>query len=485
MKTIQNIFLTLILTFLITNLFLLSRVSGEKINDKSLLSSCCIGIRGNVDNDVLEQIDISDLVFLVDFIFSSGTIPICLEEANIDADIEEKIDISDLVFLVDFIFNSGVTPNNCPNNDPIITWEKTFGGTHDEGGQSACETSDGGYIITGSTLSFGADRGDVYLVKSDKNGTLVWEKTFGGAQGDNGNSVCETSDGGYIIVGYTYAFGAVLSDVYVIKTDSLGTLIWEKTFGGTHDEKGQSVCETSDGGYIITGFTRSFGAADADVYLIKIDNNGTLLWEKVFGGANNDYGNSVCETSDSGYIITGATESFGAGDYDVYLIKTDSMGTLVWEKTFGGIYDNWGESGCETSDGDYIITGMTSSIVTLSSDVYLIKIDNNGTLLWEKTFGGTEVDLGFSVCETFDGDYIITGMTSSIVTLSSDVYLIKTDSSGTSVWEKTFGGSNNDYAFSVCETSDSGYIITGHSESFGAGDYNVYLIKTDSDGNVF
>jgi predicted RNase H-related nuclease YkuK (DUF458 family) len=365
------------------------------------------------------------------------------------------------------------------------SWEKIFGGTNDDDGLSVQQTTDGGYIITGGTKSFGNGSTDFYLIKTDGNGDSIWTKTFGGTNYDYGWSVQQTTDGGYIITGTTESFGNGSTDFYLIKTDGNGDSIWTKTFGGTNYDEGYSVQQTTDGGYIVCGRTKSFGNGNNDVYLIKTDGNGDSIWTKTFGGTSSDYGKSVQQTTDGGYIITGMTESFGNGFDDVYLIKTDGNGDSIWTKTFGGTNDDYGNSVQQTTDGGYIITGGTKSFGNGSTDFYLIKTDGNGDSIWTKTFGGTSWDNGWSVQQTTDGGYIITGTTESFGNGLSDVYLIKTDDNGDSLWTKTFGGTTNDYGKSVQQTTDGGYIITGGKDSpFGNGGNDVYLIKTDGNGNV-
>ncbi|HKR07334.1 MAG TPA: T9SS type A sorting domain-containing protein [Bacteroidia bacterium] len=362
-----------------------------------------------------------------------------------------------------------------------ITFQKTFSGIYNEFGWAVQQTTDGGYIIGGSTSSFGAGGFDVYLIKTDAFGDSLWTKTFGGTNYDEGNSVQQTTDGGYIIAGHTSGLGAGSNDVYLIKTDSNGIVDWTKTFGGTTYDPGFSVQQTSDGGYIIAGLTTSFGG-DFDIYLIKTNANGDSLWTKTFGGIYDDQGNSIQQTSDGGYIITGTTNSFGAGGSDVYLVRTDSNGNSLWAKTFGGIYDDQGKSIQQTNDGGYILTGTTASFGGGLEDVYLIKTDSSGNLSWTKTFGGIYFDDGHAVQQTTDAGYIIAGSTGGFGS-GTFVYLIKTDSNGDSLWTKTFSGTNDALAYFVQQVSDGGYIITGYTLSFGSNYSDIYLIKTDSLGN--
>jgi len=350
-----------------------------------------------------------------------------------------------------------------------VEWHRTYGHLSVQGTVcSVQEISDGGYIIAGSTYGSDGKHG-MWLIKVDYDGNEIWDKTFSGSDGAWGTSVQEISDGGYILVGSTDSYGAGKVDVCLVKTDSNGNEIWTKTFGSARYDEGYSVRETSDGGYIIVGLTGS-SVIDRDIWLIKTDSNGNEIWNKTFGGSNDDIGYSVQEISDGGYILVGSTESYGAGKVDVWLIKTDTNGNEIWNKTFGGSDDDAGYSLHETSDGSYIIAGYTGRATIVYEtyaegfgDVWLIKTDSNGNEIWNKTFGsaGDRVEVGTWVQETSDRGHILVGWKEVRRDGKTNIWLIKTDPSGNEIWNKTFDRSYKDYGDCVQETSDGGYIIAG------------------------
>jgi hypothetical protein len=360
-------------------------------------------------------------------------------------------------------------------------WTKTYGGTGVDFGNSVQQTPDSGYIVTGYNSSSGNP--DVWLIKTSASGDTLWTRIFGGTQFDEGTSVTPTVDGGYILAGWTYSFGAGSSDAWLIKTDASGDSLWTRTYGGPSYDFAYSVQQTPDSGYIVAGYTYSFGAGGSDVWLIKTDAKGDTLWTRTYGGANNDFGESVQQTRDGGYVITGWTQSFGAGNDDVYLIKTDAKGDTLWTRTYGGANNDYAYAVQQTSDGGFIVAGVTNSFGAGGADVWLLKTDASGDTLWTRTYGGTAADQGWSVQQTTDRGFIVAGVTMSF-SAGQDVYLIKTDSLGNTLWTKTYGGSSGDEARSVRQTSDGGYILAGGTQSFGAGLYDVYLIKTDANGSV-
>jgi hypothetical protein len=356
---------------------------------------------------------------------------------------------------------------------PPILWTQTFGG-YGSYGESVQQTTDGGYIIGGSD---NASYSELHLIKTDASGNEQWSQSYGEMGWDEGHSVQQTSDGGYIIGGYTQDLGANLYDAYLVKTDGSGTEQWSQAYGGSGYDYGHSVQQTSDGGYFIAGSTTSYGAGMSDVYFVKTDASGNQQWSQTYGGTGTDIGLSAQQTSDGGYIITGHSKGYSEMYSDVYLVKTDASGNQQWSQTFGGDYVDLGNSVQQTSDGGYIITGYTYySYETGSQNVYLIKTDSAGNEQWSQTFGETGWDEGFSVQQTSDGGYIIAGF-KTITSYDTDVWLIKTDASGNEEWSQTIDERNEDEARSVQQTSDGGYIIAGHTTYSGASGSSIYLIR--------
>jgi hypothetical protein len=372
--------------------------------------------------------------------------------------------------------STSVETNQCPKTTlvplpPPTRWMKNIGGRDSDGGYSVQQTMDGGYIITGITASFGAGEYDVWLIKTDGTGDMIWNKSFGGTIVDEGYFVQQTSDGGYIITGETDSFGAGGGDVWLIKTDDNGDMLWNRTFGGTDWDQGRSVQQTMDGGYIITGFTDSFGSGDRDVWLIKTDSDGKKVWDRTFGGRYYDNGCSGQQTTDGGYILTGVTFSSATHSDDMWLIKTNSIGNMMWNRTFGGGDYDEGYSVQQTTDGGYIITGTLS-----------VKTDGNGNTIWEKSFD----DTANIVQQTSDGGYILTGTTFRFG--SADVWLMKTDGNGDMVWDRVFGpGYYFECGCSGAQTTDGGYIIVGSTNWNTTGTHDigdVWLLKTDENGRI-
>jgi hypothetical protein len=264
-----------------------------------------------------------------------------------------------------------------------------------------------------------------------------------------------------------------------MKTDSFGNILWVKAYEGIYGNPwgGVAVCHTSDGGYII--------AADGgsgfwpDIVLIKTDAVGDTTWSRVYGRGWGDYAGGVQQTPDGGYIFAGSTQPFD-GTLDFYLVKTDENGDSVWTRTYGGTDDERGNALDQTLDGGYIIAGGIERLDS-SDDMYVVKTDSLGDIVWTRLYGGPEVDAAYKIEQIDDGGYAIFGHTLSYGAGWADLYLVRTDSHGDTLWTRTYGGPNTDFGLSFQQTSDGGYVMAGWTLSFGAGSYDFYVVKTGPD----
>jgi hypothetical protein len=352
---------------------------------------------------------------------------------------------------------------------PVIQWSKTFGGDSSDVGYSIQQTDDGGYIIAGTTWSFGAGDSDVWLIRTDSYGDTLWTQTYGEGAADAGASVRQTSNGGYIIAATTWSFGAGASDIWLIRTDSSGDTLWTQTFGkggGVQFSGRESVSSAdmiSDGGYIIAGnWDTGNSYFSGNMVLIKTNSNGDSLWMRHFG-ANGSPGVSAQQTADGGYIIAGNWPG-------VILIKTDANGDTLWTNLIIESGELYGSTSLQqTSDGGYILCGGVWS--SGNAEVILIKTDDNGETLWINTFGGSNQDYAHSVQQTTDGGYILCGYSWSYP--NAKVILIKADANGDTLW--TLNPVISGIGHSVQQTTDGGYIIVGKK------DRDVLLIKVAPD----
>ncbi len=354
-------------------------------------------------------------------------------------------------------------------------WSKDIGGDDTEHFKAIQETVDGGFIVVGYVEPWTRDDHDLYMVKTDSLGEPEWSKVYGDTKDDDAFDVVQTGDGGYVVAGGTKSYGAGLSDLWVMRTDELGELVWEKVLGGAKNDVAYSLIALDGGEYLLTGSTASYGSGIGDVWVLKMNGDGDVLWNKTFGGSMNDVGREIISTADGGFMVVGETSSYGAGWNDVWLIKMDADGSVSWNRTYGGSANDNGRSVKETGDG-FIVAGNSESFGDSLVDGYVVKVDPEGTLVWEKTYGGSSDDYAESI-ELFNGEgYLVTGYTSSTGTGESDVWLFSVSAAGDMVEETIYGGSSRDRMYQVHATSDGGYILAGFTWSFGAGG-NGYLIK--------
>lgn len=365
------------------------------------------------------------------------------------------------------------------------TWIKTYGTINEDEGNVVQQTFDGGYIITGSSFPNNPWDSDLYVIRTDNNGNTLWTKTYGGLDMEIGVDLKQTTDNGFIICGYYADSGPGGFDVWLLKTNSSGDTLWTNTYGGAFNDYGNSVFQTDDGGYVIIGSTESYGAGSSDYWILKTNASGDSLWSTTYGGLYNEIAFEAQATSDGGYIIAGYKQIQGYTNADVWLLKIYSNGEEEWSQTYGGDYGELAYSVQETADAGFILSGYTRSFGSGGDDVYLIKTDMYGDTLWTKTFGGASNDAGNSVFETAEGDFIVCGNTFSFSEDGDmDLWLIKTDISGYTLWTRTYGGTGAELGYSVIESFDGKLTACGFTSSYGAGNKDVWLLHLDANGQV-
>lgn len=405
-----------------------------------------------------------------------------------------------------------VNPTPSPEATGEIEFVKTYGGSKNESARSVINTTDGGYAVLGYTQSMDGDvtdkqniSYDYWVLKFNAASQLQWNKTYGGTDDDRGNEIIQTQDGGYAILGYSFSNDEDVSvnqgaqDYWIAKLDASGNITWQKSFGFSGSDTGTALTQSSDGGYLITGVldvTASGGQgntktnatlhAGGDYWAIKLNATGELQWSKYFGGNFTDTPEGVVETADNGFIIAGRSDSQDTditgnkGTYDFWVIKISSEGALVWEKSFGGSEIDEARGITKSGDGNYLIAGDTRSTDTDVSnnngaaDLWLIKISPAGELLWEKTIGGTSFDVARSITRTQDNGFLLSGSSRSDngdVTTNqgqNDAWAIKVSSTGELQWQKTIGGTEIDFAYGITELNDKTVVLVGETSSNNA-----------------
>ena len=403
--------------------------------------------------------------------------------------------------------NDDSSSNSQPEGE--VNLVQTYGGTKNDSGQSVVATLDGGYAVLGYTQSNDGDitdkqdeSFDYWLLKFNVENELQWQKTYGGSADERGNDIIQTQDGGYAVLGFSFSSdgdvtaNAGLQDYWLAKLDASGTISWQKSFGYQGSDSGISVIQTNDQGYLITGvldITASGGEgntsrnsnrhAGGDYWALKLNSSGDIEWSKYFGGNFTDTPENVIQTEDNGFIIVGGSDSndtdisSNIGTYDFWVIRISYTGHLVWEKSFGGDQIDEARAIVKSSDGNYMIAGDTRSndndISNLigAADLWLIKISPNGDLLWEKTIGGTNFDVARAMVKTQDNGFLLAGSSrSDDVDVSenkgqNDAWALKVDGQGNLQWETTIGGSNIDFGYSIAELNDTSIILVGDSTS--------------------
>lgn len=424
------------------------------------------------------------------------------------------------IFLITIPLLSCSNDDNSSSETSGLKWVRTYGGSKNEAANSVVNTLDGGYAVLGYTQSTDGnisnnptENYDYWVLKFDTNDELQWNKTYGGSLDDRGNDIIQTQDGGYVIVGYSKSAdedvtaNAGAHDLWIVKLTATGSVSWEKSLGYIGSDKAQSVIQTTDGGYFIVGLldvtasggegnSRATQHAGGDYWGVKLDASGNTEWTKYFGGNNSELPYDTIQTSDGGYIIIGTSDSTDVditnnkGQYDFWIVKINATGSLVWEKSFGGTGIDEAYSVVEAENNNFMILGKTfSDDVDVShnigqADAWLIKIDSNGTLLWEKTYGGSSFDSGHAITNSQDGGYIITGSSRSqdgdlsINNGQNDVFILKISATGDVQRGYSLGGTDADFSYGIIEKSNNEIILVGET---GSSDFDILENKGFTD----
>jgi len=379
------------------------------------------------------------------------------------------------------------------------SFARAYGCGRSDSGYSIQLTNDGGYIVAGRHGPGGGGQWDICVMKFDSNGSLNWQKSFGGSGTDGAYSIQQTTDGGYVVAGcYQTMEENISDDIWVIKLGSDGALVWQKIIGGPNQDHAKSILQTDDGGYIVAGEIDVVWGTGA-VGVLKLKSDGTVEWQKSYGGNSDQQAESICRTSDGGYLVAAATDSFGQGKGDIWAIKLSSDGTVVWQKTYGGSRLDYAYSVQQTRDGGYIVAGESASFDPRPSgafegscgfldtgcfDAWVLKLRADGSVEWQKLFGGANYDSARSIQQTQEGGYIIAGETGSYGAGGGDSWVIKLSSDGKIERQRTYGGTGGESANSIQQFASGEYIFTGTTDSFGVGYENIWLLKLDEYGRI-
>jgi len=364
-------------------------------------------------------------------------------------------------------------------------WIKTFGGSGDDHALKLQQTSDGGYIVAGQTYSFEHDRLDLRVLKLDPNGTMEWENTYTRHESNNILSIQQKNDGGFIIAGYKIPDAPYhYTTFWILNLDQAGNIDPQGVFSWYFDSLIRSIQQTSDEGYILAGYTWSFGAGAEDIWVIKLASSGDVEWQRTYGGSSGDRAFFIQQAGDGGYVVAGYTRSFGAGEGDIWILKLSSSGDVEWQRTFGGSSDDGASYIQQTGDGGYVVAGYTRSFGSGERDIWVLKISSSGDVEWQRAYGGINEDDVFSICQTAEGGYVVGSNTRSFGAGERDIWILKLSSSGDVEWQKTYGAYFEEQASSLQQSTEGSYVIAGSTSSFGNGGEDFCILKLDQDGNI-
>ncbi len=358
------------------------------------------------------------------------------------------------------------------------SWQIAFGGTDKDIAYGVAPAEKGSVIVVGTTRSYGKGRDDVLVMKVNRDGKTLWKKTFGRKRKDIAYAVTRTADGNFVAVGETRSFSKLGDpDVYVIKFDTNGKLIWERNFGGEMKDFAKSIVATGDGGVLIAGASESFGDTYLDAYILKVDKNGKEEWAKIVGGERDDIANGIALTTDGGFVIAGVTESYGYQSKDYYIVRFDSHAKQRWTKLVGEESEDIAKGVVATKDGGCVVTGKTRSYGSKRNDIMVVKIGPSGKMLWQRLFGYKEKEWMNAITKTENGGFMMAGLTDSFGHGEFDFYVMQLDAEGHSLRGPVYGGEDDDIAHGITRTTTGDYVVVGSTKSYGKGKEDFFIIQ--------
>lgn len=369
-------------------------------------------------------------------------------------------------------------PAGAPLAEPQqpFLFERAFGGERNDVGNAVLETADGGFLVTGYTASHGAGGTDLWLIRTDRNGDTLWTRTVGGPADDYGWDVEHAEDGGFAIVGFTASWGAGGEDVWLVRIDERGDTLWTRTFGGDGDERAWSLAPTGDGGWVIAGQAEAADAGDFDLFLVRTDAEGEVVWITSHSGPGEERVFDVARVADGGFVFAGTTSDSVDGARDVSLVRVGDDGMLSWQRRFGGEGDAVGHGLVVTPEGGFLVVGYGEGSGVDGSEIYLVRTDADGRELWSQRIGDEGEDRAMMGVRSSMGGYVIAGYTSTEAG-DSDAYVVKVDEDGEPEWSERFGAAANDRGMMVGETRDGGYVLTGSLGVVADEAWDVMLVK--------
>jgi len=365
------------------------------------------------------------------------------------------------------------------------TFMQTYGGENFEQSAGIVASGDGGYLVCGYSASFDSSGASIYLLKIDAAGNHVFSKTYGGSAFDLPTGLVATLDGGYAVSGITWSFGAGDADAFLLKTDSSGNLLWMKTLGTVTRDKPFGMVQTSDWGFAITGTVKYDPVSanvDEKIFLLKTDANGDPQWFETYGGTASEEPSSVIQSYDGGFLITGYTQSFGAGSNDCYVLKTDSIGSILWAKTFGTALHETGNSIIQTLDTGYAIAGTSEGCGFGNGDMLIVRLDSSGDTLWSRCYGTSALEGASQIIQAVNGDLMVLGL--SIAASNYDILLLRLDAQGNLLNSVKLGSGGEQAPSDLCMAHDSAWIITGQSNTDSDPYNDILVAKVSADGEA-